>query len=156
MNFKDKPDGELLAQFVIPGPPRTKKNSPIIVNRGRPRPVLLPSKQFKEFEAHCKDYCKEVWEGNDPIDYGVAIRVEVTLEKHIYPDHVGILQSLGDIFQTWKIVDDDKWIVWTDYAYEEEKVKPWLIGKDKDNPHTVVTIYRLRTALEEYQDSKNK
>lgn len=156
---KDQEDFSLLCSFEIPGNPATKKNSSriIMARAGKRRiPRIIPSAQFMRYEKHCKDICTASWasKGNSPIDYGVMIRIEVWLNAWRIPDHVGILQSLGDIFQKYKIVADDKYIQWTDYNLETKEIDQWFKGVDKENPRVNVFIYRYRSTTEKYDDMK--
>lgn len=157
--IKEKDNFSLLCSFTIPGNPATKKNSSrIIMTRiGRRRiPRIIPSAQFVRYEKHCKPFCQNVWEllGNEPINFGIIIRIEVWLNAWRIPDHVGILQSLGDIFQKYKIISDDKYIQWSDYNLETKQIETWLKGVDKENPRVNVYIYRYRHTTEEYDNLK--
>ena len=158
-DFKNAPDRTLICSFVIPGHPATKKNSNQIiwVKTGRRRlPKVIPSSQYTKYEKHCKEYCYNAWKNqkNTPIDFGIAIRIKVWLSAWRLPDHVGILQSLGDIFQKWNIIADDKYIQWTDYNFDTKDTDMWLAGVDKENPRVEVFIYRYRHTVEHYDDIK--
>ena len=148
---------EEIVRFTIPGNPVTKKTHQRIMRVGG-YPRIFPSKQYEEYEKYCKPFCLDIWknQGNSPIKQGVAIKIKVWLSRWIIPDHVGILQSIGDILQKWEVVDDDKYIHWTDYHPETGEREHWFHGVDKENPRIEITIYRYKHLYEDYCDDKEK
>jgi hypothetical protein len=142
-------DNTVLCQFVILGRPATKKtHQSAFVSKGRM--IVLPSKQFKKYEKLCKEPCESVWKdlGNDPMDFGVSIVARIYLNNWSIGDHVGYLQALGDIFEKYGIISDDKFIHWADDGQH------WFGGVDKENPRVDVVIKRFRHPYEEYRRSK--
>lgn len=151
-------DFDLIINFTIPGHPATKKNSNRIIwtkVAGRRLPKVIPSKQYYTYEKSCKPHITSFWK-EAPIDYGVLIRIKVWLSAWRIPDHVGILQSLGDIFQTCKFIKDDKYIQWTDYNFETKEIDQWFAGVDKENPRVEVWVYRYKTTSEIYETEIRK
>jgi len=145
-NIELLPDNTMLCQFTINGRPATKKtHQTAFVSKGRM--IVLPSKQFKAYEKYCKDICESIW-NKDPIDCGVSIHVRIYLDNWCIGDHVGYLQALGDIFEKYKIIADDKFIHWTDDG------KHWFGGVDKEHPRVEVTIRRFRHPYEDYRLGK--
>jgi hypothetical protein len=126
----------------------------LIYVKGSPR--LIPSKLYVKYEKACQGICESIWKlkNNLPINFGVAIRIKVWINSWRIPDHVGILQALGDIFQHWDIVLDDKYIHWTDVDYETGEYAHWFQGVDKISPRVEVFIYRYRHPVEEFEANK--
>lgn len=145
----------LICNFTIFGQPATKKNSSRIIWANK-RLRVVPSKQYITYEKNCQSACEEAWtsKGNDPINFGVSIRIKVWISRWQIPDHVGILQALGDILQHWKVMSDDKYIHWTDLNYETNLPEHWLQGKDAENPRVEIYIYRFKHPVEDYEETK--
>ena len=154
-DLKKLEDKKLICSFTIFGQPATKKNSSRIIYAGG-RPRVIPSKQYMTYEKSCQPSCEEAWKnkGNDPINFGISIRIKVWISRWQIPDHVGILQSLGDILQHWKVISDDKYIHWTDLNYETNLPEHWLQGKDAENPRVEIYIYRFTHPVEAYDENK--
>jgi hypothetical protein len=153
--LKKLDDKKPICSFVISGQPATKKNSSRIIWANK-RLRVIPSKQYMTYEKNCQSACEGVWKlkGNDPINFGVSIRIKAWISRWQVPDHVGILQSLGDILQHWKVISDDKYIHWTDLNYDTNEAEHWLQGKDAENPRVEIFIYRFKHPVEEYDLNK--
>ena len=82
-------------------------------------------------------------------------QIKVWLSRWILPDHVGILQSIGDILQKWEVVDDDKYIHWTDLNPENNEREHWFQGIDKENPRIEINIYRFKHLYEDYVEERD-
>jgi len=151
-----KTNVEQLLKFTIPGNPVTKKTHQRIMRVGG-YPRIFPSKQYEEYEKYCKSYCLDVWksQGKEPMKFGVAIKIKVWLSRWILPDHVGILQSIGDILEKWEVLDNDKYIHWTDYDTENNH-EHWFQGIDKENPRIEITIFRYKHLYEDYTQEKDE
>lgn len=150
------PDGTLLHQFVIPSSPATKKNSNRIIKvKGFFK--VIPSERFMKYQKFCAEFLEPLRkkENKPPIDFGVSIKIRVATDKWIVPDYTNICQGLGDILQHHGVVDNDKWIHWTDGEVESNVPKEhWFIGVDKTNPRMEVEIRRFRHPLEDYYANK--
>lgn len=150
------PDGSLIASFVIPSSPATKKNSNQIIKiKGFLK--IIPSKRFLDYQKYCKDFLEPIRKNKQlpPIDFGISIKIRVATDKWIVPDYTNICQALGDILQTHCVINDDKWIHWTDggvtnYIPNEH----WYIGVDREYPRLEVEIRRFRHPLEYYRLEK--
>ena len=145
-------DGEVILELIIPGRAATKKNHQDIAWTAEHKPILLPSPQFQRFEKANRELCVNTWygAGRVPIDYGVAIYCRIFLNSWAgVGDHVGYLQSIGDILEKHKILANDKWIHWNTGMNEH-----WFGGVDKLNPRTELIIRRFRHPLEFYRQSK--
>ena len=87
--------------------------------------------------------------------YGVAIKIKVWLSRWILPDHVGILQSIGDILEKWSVIDNDKYIHWTDFDPSNGQREHWFQGIDKENPRIEILIFRYKHLYEDYTEEKD-
>lgn len=155
IDYRSCADKELLCHFVVSGQPATKKNSSRII-WVKKFPRVIPSKQFVAYEKQCQPYCEDACNKlhNQIINFGVAIRIKVWIKKWQLPDHVGILQSIGDIFQKYGVVADDKYIHWTDCDFLTGQHEHWFMGVDKENPRIEVWMYRFKHPIEDYEASK--
>ena len=116
-------------KIVIPLPPRTKKNSQRIVTING-HYALLPSKEFKLYEAACSLYMPKL---NEPIDYPVNVKVEYYMPTRRKVDGVNLLEATLDILVRYKVLaDDNRNIV---YAVDGTRV-----FYDKKNPRAEITI----------------
>lgn len=149
------PDGELITKFIIPSSPATKKNSNQAVRvKGFLR--IIPSKRFLEYQKFCKPYLETI-KKQKPIDFGVSIKIRVATGKWIVPDYTNVCQALGDILQHYGVLENDKWIHWTDGEnINNIPCEHWLIGVDKENPRMEVEIRRFRHPLENYRHIKEE
>lgn len=136
------PDGAELLTLTISGQAATKKNS-----QRKTRFGILPSLQYMAYEKLCKTPCEDAWMGTNraPIDFGVALTMRVFLSTWQVGDATGYMQSIGDIIQKHKILEDDKWLHWSDGGQH------WFGGVDKENPRMELRIVRLRHPKEEFR-----
>lgn len=119
--------------FTVLGPPRTKKNHGRIV-KVRGRPIMLPSKQYEEFE---KAFVLQV-RGRVA---GAPLEQPVNCAAVFYRDAnrgdaVGYYQALADAMEKAGVVRNDSFIVSWDGS---------RMDKDAANPRIEITL----TALEE-------
>lgn len=150
------PDGELLHKFTIPSSPATKKNSNRII-RVKGFLKVIPSERFIKYQKFCTDFLVPLRKDKKPIDFGISIKIRVATDKWIVPDYTNICQALGDILQHHNVIENDKWIHWTDGDVENNIPKEhWFMGVDKKNPRMEVEIRRFRHPLEEYYKNKKK
>lgn len=84
--------------------PRTKKNSQsIIMVKGRP--IIIPSKYFKQFEKECDLLI--------PIQYRKRINIPVNIKAIFYVnnrrkiDLTNLLEALDDMLVTTRVIADD-------------------------------------------------
>lgn len=119
-------------RLVIPGRPITKKNSQsIIINRRTNRPMVIPSKAYREYEEaalwHLKSYRGET------ITRPVNVCARYWMPNHRgKPDLLGLQQATADILEAAGIVEDDVLIV----SWDGSRV----MGIDRDNPRVEITI----------------
>lgn len=78
----------------MPVVPRTKKNSStIIMCKGRP--ILIPSKQYREFEKECLKVIPSKYRLH--IDYPVNIKAVFYRDSKIKVDLTNLLEALDDM-----------------------------------------------------------
>ena len=91
-------------KFTLEVIPRTKKNSQsIIMVRGRP--IIIPSKYFKQFEKECNLLI--------PKKYRLKINTPVNIKAIFYMDNrrrvdlTNLLEALDDMLVTTRVIADD-------------------------------------------------
>lgn len=88
-------------KFIIPIEPKTKKNSQqIIVVNGRP--MIIPSKQYKEFEKAALWYIEKIG-----IDYPVNIKALFYMKTKRRVDLTNLLEALDDVLVKGGMLVDD-------------------------------------------------
>lgn len=133
-------ENEIIYNIIIPGRPATKKtHNRIIYIKKIPR--LIPSPQFVKYEKSCLKILKDI-KDKDPINFGIAVELNIWLDNWRVGDHVGYLQSIGDILEKAKIIENDKWIFWKNKNH-------WLKGVDKENPRVEIIISKCTHPIEE-------
>lgn len=116
---------------TIYGQPITKKNSQRIVTNPRTkRPMILPSKQYKEFEAAAAKYIKAPAE---PISKPVNVRCLYYMQNARACDLTNLMEATHDILVKCKVLTDDNSKVI--YAVDGSRVY-----SDKLSPRTEVFI----------------
>jgi Holliday junction resolvase RusA-like endonuclease len=151
-------DGELIYKFTIPSSPATKKNSNrIIRNKGFMK--VIPSERFMKYQTFCKSFLEPLRKDKNlyPIDCGISVKIRVATDKWIVPDYTNVCQALGDILQHFGVIENDKWIHWTDGDSKNNiPEEHWFLGVDKENPRMEIEIRRFRHPLENYYNAKKK
>lgn len=88
-------------ELVLPGSIRSKKNSKQIIMVGgkntKRRPLLVPSKAYKKWEAEARKAAALQWRGL-PLVYHVAVKALIYY-KGQQPDLSGALESVGDCLE---------------------------------------------------------
>ena len=122
-------DLKWVLHFVIPLPPITKKNSSQIVRFGK-RSALIPSKQYKKYEAESKEYCIPY-----NIDYPINIECLYYMKTRREVDITNLHSASHDILTKHNVIADDNCtiVVSTDGS---------RVFYDKENPRTEITISR--------------
>lgn len=146
----------LVAEFTVPLPPVTKKNHSIIVSIGERCPVckrgkksiLIPSKQYKEYETAIRPYLSELHRKIGTINYPVNLKCLFYTKTRRQSDLVGHLQSIQDLMTHYKVIQDDC----RDIIASTDGSK---VLYDKDNPRTEITINRLAD-YEQWSTEKQK
>lgn len=121
--------------YTIKLPPITKKNSQqILINRATNRPFVMPSKQYKDYEA------KAVWylqpKPEKPIDYPVNVKCLFYMPTHRRVDGVNLLEATLDILVKSGVLADDNSniVVSTDGS---------RVLYSKENPRTEIEIVEI-------------
>lgn len=120
-----------MIKFDIKIAPRTKKNSQrIVVVRGRP--MIIPSKLYKDYEKDCKPYIPNV----ETIDYPINLKCIYYMPTKRRVDLCNLLEATCDMLVFYKVLaDDNSKIV---YSHNGSKVL-----YDKNNPRTEIEIERI-------------
>lgn len=113
-------------------PPRTKKNSQqIVIVRGRP--IIMPSKLYKEYEKDCRAYIPKI---EKPIDYGVNIKCTYYMPTRRKCDLTNLLEATDDILVHYGILEDDNYSIIVGHDGSR-------VYYDKENPRTIIEIEEL-------------
>ncbi len=124
-----------MIKFTLPISPRTKKNSGQIVMRGK-YPVLIPSKQYQQFEKECLPYLCRVKAEIGVIDYPVNIQCIFYMDARRKVDLANLLNAIDDsMVASGLILDDNRDIV---AGHDGSRV-----FNDKANPRIELTITKL-------------
>lgn len=116
-------------KIVIPINPVTKKNhGQIIMLKGRP--LMLPSKQFVEYEKKCKQYIPNI---KEPINYPVNLKVLYFMETRRKCDLTNLLQASCDMLVKYGILEDDNYSIIA-------SVDGTSASYDKENPRCEIYI----------------
>lgn len=120
-----------MIQFTINIPPRTKKNSQqIIMCKGRP--MVIPSKLYKQYERDCKMFLPNIETIKEPVNVK-AVYYMPTRRK---VDLCNLHEALCDVLVHYGIVaDDNSNIIAT--------MDGSCVKYDKNQPRTEVTIERI-------------
>lgn len=123
--------GNKLIQFTISIPPRTKKNSQQIIMR-KGRPVIVPSKAYKQYEKDSRYFMPKI----ETIDYPVNIKAIYYMPTRRRVDLCNLHEALCDSLVHHGVIADDncRIVVSMDGSRAEYS---------KDNPRTEVTIERV-------------
>lgn len=120
-----------LCHFTIRLAPITKKNhSTIITNKTTGKLMVIPSKQYKEYEHESAWFMPHI----KTIDRPVNIRAVFYMPTHRRVDLVNLLQALCDILVKYSVLEDDNFNIVAGFDGSQ-------VDYDKENPRTEVWIY---------------
>lgn len=128
-------------QFTIPIEPRTKKNSQQIVlvdfidkqtGRKKKRPIIIPSKQYKEFEEAALWFIEAVG-----IDYPVNVKAIFYMKTRRKVDLTNLLEALDDVLVKGGMLKDDNSQIIT--SHDGSRVR-----FDKEKPRIEIEIERSK------------
>lgn len=120
-----------MIQFTIGLPPRTKKNSQqIVVCNGRP--IIIPSKLYKQYEKDCAAFLPKI----ETIDYPVNVKAVYYMPTKRRVDLCNLHEALCDILVHYGVVKDDNSNIIA--TMDGSRVE-----YDKHNPRTEVLIERI-------------
>lgn len=128
-----------MLSITIPLTPVSKKNSQrIVIVRGRP--MILPSKVYKDYEKAAVALLRQQYSG-EPIATEVNVAMVFYMPTHRRVDLVNLQEACLDVLVTAGILQDDnsKIVACMDESY---------VTYDKKNPRTEITI----TEVDIWQD----
>ena len=132
-----------MIKFTVDIKPVTKKNSSQIVMRGS-YPILLPSKQYLQFEKESMPYFKHVLNVTGVINYPVNVKCLFFMDTYRKVDLCNLLNAVDDaMVKSDLILDDNRDII---AAHDGSRVY-----YDKFKPRIEITV----TELEDYAQWKN-
>ena len=131
----------IVRKFEIPVVPRSKKNSSQII-QCKGRPILIPSKLYRQFENECLKVIPSKYRQN--IDYPINIKAIFYTESRRRIDLTNLLEALDDMLVKAEVIKDDcrDIIVGHDFS---------RVYWNKENPHIEVEI----TKVENYERWKD-
>lgn len=122
-------------EFTIPVRPATKKNSGQII-QVKGRNILIPSKQYKQFEKDCLPYLYRVKDTAGVINYPVNVQCVFFTETKRKIDLPNLLNAIDDaMVKSGLFVDDNRDII---AAHDGSRV-----FHDKFNPRIEIKITEI-------------
>lgn len=122
-------------EFTIPVRPATKKNSGQII-QVKGRSVLIPSKQYKQFERACFPYLNQVKDTAGVINYPVNVQCIFFTETKRKIDLPNLLNAIDDaMVKSGLLLDDNRDII---AAHDGSRV-----FHDKFNPRIEIVISEM-------------
>lgn len=118
-------------KLILYGEPRSKKNSQRIVRMGNGRPMIMPSKQYKDYEAFCLGQID--WKHRQKIDTPVNVRMTYYMATRRRVDLTNLQEATLDILVRGEVLADDNCKVAA--AYDGSCVK-----YDRENPRVEIEI----------------
>lgn len=125
-----------MIKFSIPVAPKTKKNGMQIIQI-KGRNILIPSKQYRQFEKECLPYLNHVKQAAGIINYPVNIECLFFTETKRKIDLTNLLNAIDDaMVKSGLILDDNRDII---AAHDGSRV-----FHDKFNPRIEIRITKLK------------
>lgn len=116
--------------FSIPLSPVTKKNSQqIMTNRSTGKPFVMPSQQFKDYEAAALWYVPKGYFINYPVN--VECRFYMPTKRKV--DLTNLLEAIDDVMVKAELLADDNYTVIQSHDGSR-------VFYDKDKPRTEIRI----------------
>jgi hypothetical protein len=122
-------------RLVLPGPPRTKKNSGRIINVGKHK-VIAPSVQWLAWRDECRAYAFQHPELRLMLSRPVNCRA-LFFRDADRGDASGYYDGLGDVLQELEVVINDRWLVSWDGS---------RLMKSAEHPRTEIVLTVLNEA----------
>lgn len=121
--------------FTVKLPPISKKNSMQIVRPyGMDRPIIVPSKQYKEYEKSAMWFMPKL---QHPIDYPVNIKCLFYMATKRKCDLTNMLEAIDDVMVKARLIADDNFTIIE--SHDGSRVL-----YDKENPRTEVIITEIK------------
>lgn len=118
--------------ITINGNPITKKNHSQIIKVGNRR-MLVPSKQYKEYERDFVVQCIESWAYNKNLSKRLNIACVYYMKTRRKVDLTNLLSATMDCLVKAKVIEDDNCKI----AYSHDGSRVFY---DKENPRVEITI----------------
>lgn len=120
-----------MLKFTIPLPPVTKKNhQQIIVNKKTGRPMVIPSKQYKQYEKECGWFVQgKGLKINEPVN----VKCVYYMPTRRRVDLTNLMEATHDILVKYEVLEDDN-------SKIIRSVDGSRVLYDKENPRTEITI----------------
>ena len=123
-----------MIKFIIPLPPITKKNHQQIVwPKGKKRPFVTPSPQYKQYE---KDALWFIPKLTEPLTGPLCVACKFYLPTRRKCDLTNLLQAIDDIMVKAGLLEDDNYTVIASHDGSRAFY-------DKDAPRTEVIISKM-------------
>jgi Holliday junction resolvase RusA-like endonuclease len=124
-------------KFTIPLPPISKKNSQQIFRpNGMNRPIIVPSKQYKDYEAAAMRYIPRI-RGITPISNPVNIECRFYMPTKRKCDLTNLLEAIDDVMVKAGLLADDNYTVIQSHDGSR-------VFYDKENPRTEIFITEMK------------
>lgn len=113
----------------IPIEARSKKNhNQLVMVKGRM--IVIPSKQYKEFEKECQPYMPKL---DKPIDYPINLKCTFYMKTRRKVDLSNLINAVADILTHFKVLEDDNRNIVASFDGS-------IVLYDKDNPKTIIEL----------------
>ena len=130
-------------KYTIKMPPVTKKNhQQIVVPKGKKRPIVIPSPQYRQYEKDAVWFLKP--RPPRPIECAVNVKCEFYLPTRRRTDLNNLLEAVTDLLVHAGILADDHYCIVESHDGSRCYV-------DRDNPRTEITITRIVDPAKETQ-----
>lgn len=128
-----------MIEITVPLAPITKKNHQEIAYSSKTgKPFVMPSRQYRDYEAKAVWYCKRA-RVQRPIDEPVEVKCLFYMPTRRRVDLTNLLESIDDVLvRAGVLKDDHSGII---VSHDESRVL-----YDKDNPRTEVFIREMEDA----------
>lgn len=123
-------------KFTLNVKPRTKKNHSQLVTLKTGRQMMLPSKQYREFEKEVINEVETNCGNIKTIDYPINLKCSFFKEKNYRSDLTGYLQAIQDALVKAKLLLDDN----SNIVASTDGSRVFL---DRNNPRIEIEITRL-------------
>ena len=123
-------------KFTLNVKPRTKKNHSQLITLKTGRQMMLPSKQYREFEKEIINEVETNCGNIETIDYPINLKCSFFKEKNYRSDLTGYLQAIQDALVKAKLLLDDN----SNIVASTDGSRVFL---DRNNPRIEIEITRL-------------
>lgn len=120
-----------MIKFTIDIPPRTKKNSQQIITI-KSRPMIIPSKLYRQYEKDCKPFIPKI----DKIDYPINLKCIYYMPTKRRVDLNNLLEATTDMLVHYGVLEDDN----SNIVCSHDGSRVYV---DKNNPRTEIYIERI-------------